>query len=105
MSDCKKRLHYKMPHKTSEGETYSINYHFDPSFPDARYKGFIEIFKRTIFVEQRYEAWEIAREASLQCVSFERGLKRGSLAVMRKVNCDDQLQMRVRQLCDDNVLR
>ena len=36
MSDCKKRLHYKMPHKTSEGETFTINYHFDPSFPDAR---------------------------------------------------------------------
>ena len=58
-----------------------------------------------IFVEQRYEAWEIAREASLQYVSFERGLKRGLLAVMRKVNCDDQIRMRAKQLCDDNLLR
>ena len=36
MSDCKKRLHYKMPHKTSEGETFTINYHFDPSVPIKR---------------------------------------------------------------------
>jgi len=88
MSDCKKRLHYKMPHKTSEGETFTINYHFDQSFPDAR-----------------YEAWEVAREASLQCVSFESGMKKRLLSVMRKVDCDDQLRLRVRRLCDDALLR
>jgi len=88
MSDCKKRLHYKMPHKTSDGETFTINYHFDPSFPEAR-----------------YEAWEVAREASLQCNSFEHGMKKRLLGVMRKVNCDDQHRLRVRQLCEDALLR
>ena len=36
MLHCKQRLHYKMHHNTSEGETFTINYHFDPSFPEAR---------------------------------------------------------------------
>ena len=104
MSDCKKRLHYKMPHKTSDGETFTINYHFDPSFPEARWD-FLKIFKRIIFIEQRYEAWEVAREASLQSDSFEHGMKKRLLGVMRKVDCDDQHRLRVRQLCEDALIR
>ena len=61
--------------------------------------------KRIIFIEQRYEAWEVAREASLQSASFEQGMRRRLLAVMRKVNCEEQLRLRVRQLCDDALIR
>ena len=102
MSHCKQRLHYKMHHNTSEGETFTINYHFDPSFPEARW-GFLTISKTII--DQRYEAWEVAREASLQSTSFERGMRRRLLGVTRKVNCDEQLRLRVRQLCDDALIR
>ena len=104
MSDCKKRLHYKMPHKTSEGETFTINYHFDPSVPIKRWD-FIECFNRIIFVDQRYEAWEVAQEASARAVSFENGMKRKLLAVVKKANNDDQLRLRVKQLLDDALLR
>jgi len=56
-----------MPHKISEEETFAIKYHFNPYFPDAR-----------------YDAWEVAREASIQRVSFDRDVRRRLLGVMRK---------------------